>query len=228
MATVKVRAGRRCQNGQTGCVIAVKKEDGRAGDRGGRAGFDVLAVLAVLEMPSSRCSSSSDDVEKKVWQPLGFGDKGLSEALKRLKVEGSRPDCRCLRSAGATVAMSRPRLHAQLGFLALGVFLRLPSLAICAFRAHYPHAPPSLLCCCCCRCRHSPLICASPTPALLLNSHTHTHPHPRPHPHIHSSPWIWVVEVIRPVSQSSSQASRASVRSTHGQARPHASPCNRT
>lgn len=146
VATVKVRAGRRCQNGQTGCVIAVKKEDGRAGDRGRRAGLDVLAVL---EMPSGRCSSSSDDVEKKVWQPLGFGDKGLSEALKRLKVEGSRPDCRCLRSAGATVAMSRPRLHAQLGFLALGVFLRLPSLAICAFRGHYPHTPPSLVCCCC-------------------------------------------------------------------------------
>lgn len=89
-----------------------------------------------------------------MWQPLGFGDKGLSEALKRLKVEGSRPDCRCLRSAGATVAMSRPRLHAQLGFLALGVFLRLPSLQLCSLSALWglwslwgaplcPHPPPS-------------------------------------------------------------------------------------
>lgn len=82
----------------------------------------------MLEMPSAVQTTAKNDVEKKVWQPLGFGDKGLSEALKRLKVEGSRPDCRCLRSAGATVAMSRPRLHAQLGFLAHGVFFRLPSL----------------------------------------------------------------------------------------------------
>lgn len=121
------RQGSRWQalsNGQTGSVIAVKKKDGRTEDRGRRAD---VHVLGGGRNALTRSDSSKNDVEKKVWQPLGFGDKGRSEALKRLKVEGSRPDCRCLRSAGATVAMSRPRLHAQLGFLALGVFfLRCP------------------------------------------------------------------------------------------------------
>lgn len=113
-------------NGQTGSVIAVKKEDGRTADRGRKG--QTLTCWWWWKCPHSVPTAATNDVEKKVWQPLGFGDKGLSEALKRLKVEGSRPDCRCLRSAGATVAMSRPRLHAQLGFLALGVFSSLPSL----------------------------------------------------------------------------------------------------
>lgn len=132
-------------------------------------------------------TAATNDVEKKVWQPLGFGDKGLSEALKRLKVEGSRPDCRCLRSAGATVAMSRPRLHAQLGFLALGVFLRLPSLQASAASLQSgalsgaSAAPPPPLC------THPSFLSfvllvitphtdlrLEPTPASFLTSHTHT------------------------------------------------------
>lgn len=135
-------------------------------------------------MPSPGPTAATNDVEKKVWQPLGFGDKGLSEALKRLKVEGTRPDCRCLRSAGATVAMSRPRLHAQLGFLALGVFLRLPSLQPLCISAPLGHSGASAG-----PATHTPLlpfpaagllslptlICALPIPACFLTSHSHTH-----------------------------------------------------
>lgn len=144
MAGAVKRSDKQCDSCQKG-----RWEDSRQGD----------IIREVPEMPSAGSNKHGQHQrrpgrtsKKKVWQPLGFGDKGLSEALKRLKVEGTRPDCRCLRSAGATVAMSRPRLHAQLGFLAHGVFFSLPLGLYCSPYVLYP-------------------IPAMPTPPLPPSSH---------------------------------------------------------
>lgn len=141
-------------------------------------------------MPSSWRATPRTMSKKKVWQPLGFGDKGLSEALKRLKVEGTRPDCRCLRSGchSRDVSTAAPR--------ATGVpcpwcfFPAALSLVLCAFQCPLcPRPPPpssQLL-------LSTPLICASPTPALCSPSHPLT-----PHP------WSGLIEVtLQPRTEAS-------------------------
>lgn len=154
-------------------------------------------------MPSTLSLELKNDVEKKVWQPVEFGDKGLSEALKRLKVEGSRPDCRCLRRCGChsrDVSTAAPRRN--WGSLPL-VFLTVPFWTSAAIlrplRPLRPHPPPptqgtyrstgSSVC--------TPL---TPSPACWLACHLPTDlrlAHPCPHPHLSHSPLIWMIEVTR-------------------------------